>query len=94
MEKTQVKIKFPTQFGQYISNIETLEFEGNKVNDFITTLDNIYGEIRERMFEEDGQVRPYINIFVGSKNIESLDGLNTKVNQGDSISLLLSRAGG
>jgi sulfur-carrier protein len=94
MEKTQVKIKFPTQFGQYISNIETLEFEGNKVNDFITTLDNIYGEIRERMFEDDGQVRPYINIFVGSKNIESLDGLNTKVNQGDSISLLLSRAGG
>jgi sulfur-carrier protein len=94
MEKTHVKINFPTQFGQYISNIDTLEFEGNKVNDFINTLDNIYGEIRERMFEGDGQVRPYINIFVGSKNIESLDGLDTKINPGDSISLLLSRAGG
>jgi sulfur-carrier protein len=94
MEKTQVKIKFPTQFGQYISNIDTLEFEGNKVDDFINTLDTIYGDVRERMFESDGRVRPYINIFVGSKNIESLDGLNTKLCQGDSISLLLSRAGG
>jgi molybdopterin synthase sulfur carrier subunit len=94
MEKTQVKIKFPTQFGQYISNIDTLEFEGNKINDFVNTLEEIYGDIRERMFESDGRVRPYINIFVGSKNIESVAGLDTKLNSGDCISLLLSRAGG
>jgi sulfur-carrier protein len=94
MEKTNVKIKFPSQFGQYISNIDTLEFDGNSVDDFISTLDNIYGDIRERMFEGDGKVRPYINIFVGSKNIESVDGMNTKISNGDCVSLLLSRAGG
>ena len=94
MEKTQVKIKFPNQFGQYISYIDNLEFEGNKINDFVNTLDEVYGDIRERIFESDGRVRPYINLFVGSKNIESLDGINTKINNGDTVALLLSRAGG
>ena len=94
MEKTHVKIKFPNQFGQFISYIDTLEFEGNKINDFVDTLDETYGDIRERIFESDGRVRPYINLFVGSKNIESLEGLNTKVHNGDTVALLLSRAGG
>jgi sulfur-carrier protein len=94
MEKTHVKIKFPNQFGQYISYIDNLEFEGNKINDFVNTLDEVYGDIRERIFESDGRVRPYINLFVGSKNIESLEGVNTKVNNGDTVALLLSRAGG
>lgn len=94
MEKTHVTIKFPTQFGQYISYIDALEFEGNKINDFINTLDETYGDIRERIFESDGRVRPYINLFVGSKNIESLEGVSTKINNGDTVALLLSRAGG
>ncbi|MDZ7896967.1 MAG: hypothetical protein U5N85_02905 [Arcicella sp.] len=94
MEKTHVKIKFPNQFGQYISYIDNLEFEGNKINDFINSLDETYGDVRERIFESDGRVRPYINLFVGSKNIESLDGVNTKINNGDTVALLLSRAGG
>ncbi|PWK23869.1 molybdopterin synthase sulfur carrier subunit [Arcicella aurantiaca] len=94
MEKTHVKIKFPNQFGQYISYIDNLEFEGTKIDDFINTLDGIYGDIKERIFESDGRVRPYINLFLGSKNIESLEGIHTKINNGDTIALLLSRAGG
>ncbi|XLS29698.1 hypothetical protein ACJD0Z_02495 [Flavobacteriaceae bacterium M23B6Z8] len=94
MKTTQVSLKFPVQFARYINHIESLEFEGESVQSFIEELENTYGNIRERLFEEDGSVKPYINLFVGKKNIQSMGGLECKVNDGDQISLLLSRAGG
>lgn len=94
MKKTNVQIKFPSQFSGYINNIDTLEFEGDRVEDFINCLDATYGNIRERLFDGDGQMRPYINLFIGKKNINALLGVNSVIPQGERISLLLSRAGG
>ena len=94
MKKTKVSLKFPSQFSTYINNIETLEFEGDRMSDFVEELESIYGNIKERLFDTEGKVKPYINIFVGKKNIESLQGLNSIIPDGERISLLLSRAGG
>jgi len=95
MVTTNVKVKFPSQFTKYINNQSTVDFEGEKFFEFIDYLDEKYGNnIKDRLFEEDGEVRPYINFFIGEKNIKSLNGMHTKVNDGDKISLLLSRAGG
>jgi len=94
MKKTKVSLKFPSQFSTYINHIETLEFEGDRMSDFVEELESIYGNIKERLFDTEGKVKPYINIFVGKKNIESLQGLNSIIPDGERISLLLSRAGG
>ena len=94
MKKTNVSLKFPSQFSTYINNIETLEFKGDRMSDFVEELESIYGNIKERLFDTEGKVKPYINIFVGKKNIESLQGLNSIIPDGERISLLLSRAGG
>lgn len=94
MKTTHVSLKFPVQFARYINHIESLEFKGESIHSFVEELDATYGNIRERLFEEDGNVKPYINLFVGKKNIQSIGGLECKVSDGDQISLLLSRAGG
>jgi molybdopterin converting factor small subunit len=94
MKKTNVQVNFPAPFSQYISNIKNIEFEGESIADFINRLDCIYGEIKERLFDEEGQMRPYLNIFIDRKNIRSLDGIHSKIPEGACISLLLSRAGG
>ncbi|WP_340200598.1 MoaD/ThiS family protein [Ascidiimonas sp. W6] len=94
MKTTNVSLKFPTQFSKYINNVKQLNFEGNSFSDLVNELDATYGNVSERLFESDGEVRPYINIFIGKKNIESLNGLDSTINDGDQISLLLSRAGG
>jgi len=94
MTKTNVTLKFPAQLSKYIDNVEAVEFEGNRFSDFINHMDTSFGSIRERLFESNERVRPYINIFIGKKNIESLDGMNSVVPQGERISVLLSRAGG
>ena len=67
MKTTNVTLKFPTQFSKYINNIDHLNFEGDTFTDLVNELDATYGNIRERLFETDGKVRPYINIFIGKK---------------------------
>ena len=94
MKKTSVILKFPKQFAVYVNNITAIDFNGEKMSDFIEYLDSSYGNVRERLLEPDGRVRPYINIYVGKKNISSLQGLETVVPQGERISILISRAGG
>ncbi|MEL6863510.1 MAG: hypothetical protein AAFP19_03780 [Bacteroidota bacterium] len=94
MKKTTVQVKFPPQFAKFIGNHRQIEFEGDCMGDFINHLETTFGNIKERLFEEDNRVRPYINIFIGKKNIASLEGLKSHVPEGESISLLLSRAGG
>lgn len=94
MKKTTVQIKFPTQFSKFIFNIESIEFEGETIEDFINVLEHTFGNIRERLFDPSGKVRPYINLYIGKKNIYSLNGLDSIIPDGSSVSLLLSRAGG
>lgn len=94
MKTTKVTLKFPSQFSQYINHIKSVEFEGEKVSEFINHLDETYGSIRERIFDNDQNIRPYINLFVGKKNIEAINGMDTIIMDGECISLLLSRAGG
>ena len=95
MKTTQVILKFPTQFSKYVNNAASIEFKGETVIDFIDYLDSTYGDVKERLLQEDnGQLRPYINLFIGSKNIKSLNNLESVIESGEKVSLLLSRAGG
>jgi molybdopterin converting factor small subunit len=94
MKKTRVEVNFPPQFSKFIYDIKTFEFEGDNVSDFINKLEFTFGNIRERLLDNEGNVRPYINVFIGQKSIKSLQGLNSVIREGEKISLLLSRAGG
>ncbi|MCK8522363.1 MoaD/ThiS family protein [Aquimarina sp. D1M17] len=94
MKTTTVSLKFPTQFSKFIDDQKSIQFKGNRVADLLDHLDIEYGSVKERLLEEDGQVKPYINLFLENKNINVLKGLETEVNDGSCISLLLSRAGG
>ena len=94
MKKTTVHLKFPSQFSKFINHADKIEFEGETFNDFLNSIETIYGNIKERLLDTDGQLHPYLNIFLGKKNIKSLNGMNSIICEGECVSLLLSRAGG
>ena len=94
MSLTNVTLKFPSQFSGYINNEKTAEFEGDKFVDFINYLEGTFGNIKERLFDEKGELRPYINFYIGKNNIKALKGLQSEVPDGEKVTLLLSRAGG
>ncbi|TDE29418.1 hypothetical protein E0I61_09685 [Flavobacterium ranwuense] len=94
MTTKKIQIKFPVQIAKFINNIKEVEFEGESIIDLLNHLENTYGNVLERLLDENNEVRPYFNLYLGENNINTLNGLSTKVVQNDKISLLLSRAGG
>ena len=88
-----VNLKLPAPLKKYISATQ-VEFDGHSIHELFQLLDERYGSVKERLLDDDGAIRPYINIFVGKENIRDGQGLNTKVNNNDQVSILLSFAGG
>lgn len=94
METTNIILNLPTQFAQFVDHIESVKFQGKKFIDLLNHLESHFGNIKERLVEEDESVRPYLNIYVNEKNIQALNGIDTIIPNGASVSILLSRAGG
>lgn len=64
------------------------------VGDAIKKLVELYPAIGDYIFADNGELKRFINVFVGEENIKGLDGLNTVLKDGDSISLIPAIAGG
>lgn len=95
MKKTTVNLKFPSQFSKFINNVKQIEFEGESIRDLFIHLDESFGNnISARVLEEDGRIRPYLNLFIGKQNVNALQGMESVIPEASSVSLLLSRAGG
>lgn len=67
---------------------------GHNVREVIEALDREYPGLRFNLCYETGELREYVNIFVGSENVRYLDQLDTLVTAGQTIRILQSVAGG
>ena len=72
----------------------TYEAEGANVTAILADLDTRYPGIRERICDESGQVRRFVNIFVNGEDIRFLKHLDTPLKAGDELSIVPAIAGG
>ena len=93
-EKKVIKLKFPSQLKQYVGNEKEITVSAETVDEVFQHLESHYGGLYERLLFDDGTLRPYINVFVGKKNIREQEGVHTRISNGDTVSILLPRAGG
>lgn len=89
-----IRLKFPSQLSGYINDVESIQFEGKTIRDLLDYLDKAYGDIKERLVEESEDIRPYLQLFIGKKNITALNALDSEISNEDTFTVLLSRAGG
>jgi sulfur-carrier protein len=89
---TQVRV--PTPLRKFTGGSEAVEAEGANVTAILTDLDKRYPGIRERICDESGQVRRFVNIFVNGEDIRFLQHLDTPVKSGDELSIVPAIAGG
>ncbi|MDR2104323.1 MAG: MoaD/ThiS family protein, partial [Deferribacteraceae bacterium] len=68
--------------------------DASTVGEALALLVERYPDVRTHIYEESGLLRSYINIYLGENNINSLGGLDLKVNNGDSIMIVPAIAGG
>lgn len=96
MKTTNAKLRFPSQLSKFINEVNEVEFSGERVIDLFNFLESKYSNVKERVFEDGGedQLRPYFNVFIGKKDIRSINGVLSVIPEGETVSILLARAGG
>jgi molybdopterin synthase sulfur carrier subunit len=71
-----------------------VEIAGNTVAEIIDNLGSAHPGIKERLYDEEGEVRRFINIYVNEEDIRFLTGKDTPLKDGDQVSIIPAIAGG
>ncbi len=87
-------VYIPTPLRRLTAGASKLEVAGSSVGEVIQALEAEYPGIAEKVLDQDGQVKRFINVFRNDDEIRSLDGLNTQVQNSDRISIVPAMAGG
>ena len=89
-----IKVRIPTPLMKLTDNQSEVSAEGETVSEIINNLENQFNGIKDRICEENGSPRRFINIYVNEEDIRFLEGEKTIVKDGDEISIIPAIAGG
>jgi molybdopterin synthase sulfur carrier subunit len=89
-----VNVKVPTPLRKFTQGSESVEGTGATVAALMEDLEKRYPGIRERICDDQGRVRRFVNLYVNGDDIRFLQQLETKVKDGDEISIVPAIAGG
>lgn len=90
----EINMKLPTPLRQFAGGKTLLTLRGESVRDALLDLEQSHEGIRKRIIDDNGAVRNFINIFIDGKNIRGLQGLDSPLNSGSTISVVSAIAGG
>jgi MoaD family protein len=88
-----VTVKIPTQLRSVTGGEGETTVEGSTVGEVLDGLYERFDGLRERI-AEDGDLRRFVNVYVGGEDIRFLDGLDTAVDDGEEVTILPAVAGG
>ena len=89
-----IQILIPTPLRVYTNNQDTVEAEGSTVGELLSNMTNEYTELQKHLYNEDGKLRSFVNIYLNDDDIRYLDKAKTPVKSEDTISIVPSVAGG
>ncbi len=89
-----VNVRIPVLLRSLTQNQGEVSVEGSTVKEVIEQLEAKFPGIQERLYDEEGKLRRFINIYVNSEDIRSQQGEETAVKDGDEISIVPAIAGG
>lgn len=89
-----VTVKIPTQLRAAAGGTSETQVEGASVGEVLDSLFDHFTELRERIADEGGSLRRFVNVYVGGEDIRFLDGLDTPVSDGAEVTILPAVAGG
>jgi molybdopterin synthase sulfur carrier subunit len=71
-----------------------VEVEESNLSTLIENLEESYPGVKERLIDENGELRYFVNIYLNGEDVRFLDGLDTSASSGDEISIVPAVAGG
>jgi molybdopterin synthase sulfur carrier subunit len=87
-------VRIPTPLRKLTNEIEVVQTAGSNVGEVLEHLDKAFPGLKERICDDAGNVRRFVNIFVNDEDIRFLEDKSTPVKETDEISIVPAIAGG
>ena len=87
-------LRIPTPLRAYTDGQSNVTVQGANISEALTDLTAQYPALKPHLFNEGGDLRAFVNLFIGESNIKDLQGINTPIKDEDKIMLIPSIAGG
>jgi molybdopterin synthase sulfur carrier subunit len=89
-----VTIRIPSQLRPLAGGNATVTVSGSTVSEVLKGLEAAHPGFGDRLFDETGKLRRFVNVFVADEDVRFLDGLDTPVADGTTVSIVPAVAGG
>ena len=89
-----VTVRIPTQLRELSGGAAELTLEGGTVSEVLKGLEAAHPGFAERLYDEQGQLRRFVNVFVADEDIRFQQGLDTPTTDGTTVSIVPAVAGG
>ena len=87
-------IRIPTQLRTFTGGSGEVQVEAASVGDALKALDAAHPGLADRLFDDSGQLRRFVNVFLADEDVRFLDGLTTPIAEGQTLSIVPAVAGG
>lgn len=91
---SETTIRIPTPLRSYVGGESEVAVQGSTVGEALEALGRRHDGLLERVLDDEGEVRRFVNLYVDDRNVESLDGLETRLSNGAVVSIVPAVAGG
>ncbi len=89
-----VTVKIPTPLRRLTQDRDIVQADGGSLAEAISGLDTSFPGIKERLCDESGELRRFVNVYINGEDVRFLSGLKTPLKQGDEVSIVPAVAGG
>ena len=89
-----VTVRIPTQLRNLSGNAAEVQVEAGTVAEALKALDAAHPGFAERLFDESGALRRFVNVFLADEDIRFMQGVDTAVSDGQTVSIVPAVAGG
>lgn len=89
-----IKVRVPTALQKITKNEGEVEVQGSNVDEIFEDMSVRFPGLKERLYDEAGEIRRFINIYVNDEDIRFLEGAKTALKDGDEVSIIPAIAGG
>jgi molybdopterin converting factor small subunit len=87
-------VRIPTQLRSLCGGAAEVDVDGGTVGEVLKSLDAAHPGFHDRLFDDSGGLRRFVNVFVTDEDVRFSDGLDTKVDPGQTVSIIPAVAGG
>jgi len=94
VESKSVRVHIPGELRVQVDNQAVVEVDGDTVKEILGTLSSSYPVLGKRLFNGEGRLNRFVNVYLNDEDIRFLENLDTAVSGGDEISIVPAIAGG